>query len=167
MMPTCRAGQQATPGDSSQPEATTHFCPCGPHIFTLPSCQSFLPFCVPPILGHLHFLYCMVSSYAFPSSGSDKSVLPAPDLQCAVYPHPSLIQTPKAPNRQGIHLILAVLDAPQHRRDNYRVTERIKGRSATCTLVPGTAGITRPYLRSNRPVCQAVCSLVALLSATT
>lgn len=115
MVPTCQA---ATPGDSGQPEASIRFCPHGPHIFTLPSCPSFLSFCVlsylrTPPLSLLH-----VASYAFPSSGSDNSVLPAPDLQLAVYPHPSLIQTPKAPNRQGTHLILAMLDTPQHRRDN-------------------------------------------------
>lgn len=81
-MPWCSPAEQATPGDSSQPEATIHFCPCGPHIFTLPSCPSssfpFVP--SPPYRGAPPLVYCVVSSHAFPSSGSDNSVLPAPDF---------------------------------------------------------------------------------------
>lgn len=110
-MPWCPPAKQATPGDSGQPEATIHFCPCGPYIFTLPSYPSF--FLCPPLSWDTSTsLLRGITSLAFLSSGSDNSVLPSPDLQVAVYPHPSLIQTLKAPNRQGTHSILAMLDTP-------------------------------------------------------
>jgi hypothetical protein len=112
-MPWCPPAGQAVPGDSS-PRLLPSSVPCGPHSFTLPCHPLSSLLCPPhPTVGHLYFVYCVVSPYAFPSSGSDNSVLPTPDLQFAVYPHYSVTERIKGHSALGQQTWLGPTSDPQ------------------------------------------------------